>query len=184
MPHCLHACKSCLNTCCRTCSVFFFFSLVFLRLSSFFLTFSLIHHLHLVIWRKINRIFGSSPKLWCWASYCRCRHHARDLSPFHSSRGSYFGEIMGLLIAEWEQFYWEQQSRTRSRLGEQSTATLLAYRVLAHCLHLLVCSLFFSLLSSVLPFLSFSFFFTCHLFSLSFDLTLHKVSQHILAFIF
>lgn len=85
--------------------------------------------------------------------YCRCRHHARDLSPFHSSRGSYFGEIMGLLIAEWEQFYWEQQSRTRSRLGEQSTATLLAYRVLAHCFHLLVCSLFFPLLSSVLPFL-------------------------------
>lgn len=60
--------------------------------------------------------------------HCRC---ARDLSPFHSGQGSYLGEIMGLLIAEREQFYWEQQSRTRGRLGEESTPTLLAYNVLA-----------------------------------------------------
>lgn len=62
---------------------------------------------------------------------CHRRCCARDLSPFHSSRGSYLGEIMGLLIAEREQFYWEQQSRTRGRLGEESTPTLLADSVLA-----------------------------------------------------
>lgn len=60
--------------------------------------------------------------------HCCC---ADDLSPFHSSLGGYLGEIMGLLIAEREQFYWEQQSRTRSRLGEESTPTSLAYSVLA-----------------------------------------------------
>lgn len=59
-------------------------------------------------------------------SRCLC-----ELLPFHSSRGSCFGEIMGLLIAGREQFQREQQSRTRLWLGEKSTRALLAYNVLA-----------------------------------------------------
>lgn len=60
MPHCFHAYKSCLNTCRCTRSLFFFPPS---HWSPLFLT-NPIHSLHSVIWRKINRIFGSSSKLW------------------------------------------------------------------------------------------------------------------------
>lgn len=122
--HCLlqsqlvsNACKSCLNTCCRTCSVFFF-SLVFLRLSSFFLTFSLIHHLHLVIWRKINRIFGSSPKLWCWAS-CGSTTAAAATTPVICRHFTAAG--VAILVKLWGYWLQNESSFTESsRAGPEA----------------------------------------------------------------
>lgn len=76
-----------------------------------------------MIWEKINRIFCSASKLW-GPSVLQQRRRCWWFVAISRQPGA------AIWVKLWG--YWlQKESKTRGRLGEQSTPTLLAYSVLA-----------------------------------------------------